>query len=109
MSLILKKKPQVFVMVGRPESGKSHLVKSIIYDYQKAGYFKFIIAFVRTKFNHDYDYLPDKYVYESFDEARLKKHIEKLREFRRKIDKPCLPTSSSLTTCSGILIGAARG
>jgi len=91
MSLILKTKPQVFVMVGKPESGKSHLVKSIIYDYQKAGYFKFIIAFVRTKFNHDYEYLPDQYVYESFDEEKLRKHIEKMREWRKKNDQPLPP------------------
>lgn len=87
----LKKKPQVFIMVGKPESGKSHLVKSMIYDYQKAGYFKFIIAYVRTKFNHDYDYLPDQYVYESFDEDRLMKHIDKMREWRKKNNKPLPP------------------
>ena len=81
----LKKKPQVYVMVGKPESGKSHLVKSLIYDFQKKDpYFKFILAFVKTKFNSDYDYLEDQYVYESFDEDKLKSHIEKLREYRRK-------------------------
>jgi hypothetical protein len=89
--VMLKRKPQIYVLVGRPESGKSHCVKSMLYDYQKAGYFKFIVAFVRTKFNHDYDYLPDEYVHESFDEKKLKTHIEKLREWRKKNDKPLPP------------------
>ena len=89
----LKKKPQVYVMVGKPESGKSHLVKSLIYDFQKGKnpYFKFILAFVKTKFNSDYDYLPDEYVYESFDEDKLRKHIDSLREYRRKTNKPVPP------------------
>lgn len=88
----LAKKPQVYVMVGKPESGKSYLVKSLIYDFQKKNpYFKFILAFVRTKFNHDYEYLEDNYVYESFDQPKLQAHIEKLREFRRKTNKPVPP------------------
>jgi len=90
--LQLKKKPQVYVMVGKPESGKSHLVKSLIYDFQKKDpYFRFILAFVKTKFNSDYDYLEDQYVYESFDEEKLRSHIEKLREYRRKTNKPVPP------------------
>ena len=80
----LKKKPQVYVMVGKPESGKSHLVKSLIYDFQKKDpYFKFILAFVKTKWNGGYEYLPDEYIHESFDEDKLRKHIDSLREYRR--------------------------
>ena len=89
--LNLPRKPQIMCFVGKPESGKSHLIKSMLYDYAKHKYFKFGITFVRTKFNHDYDYLPDKYVYEDFDIAKLKKHITKLRDWRKKNNKKVPP------------------
>ena len=74
----LKKKPQVYVMVGKPESGKSYMVKSLIRDFQTCNppYFKFILAFVRTKWNGGYEYLPDEYVHENFDQPKLQAHIE---------------------------------
>jgi hypothetical protein len=67
-------------------------VKSLIYDFQKKpSYFRFILAFVKTKFTKDYCYLPDEYVCEGFDQPQLMAHIEKLREYRRKTNKPVPP------------------
>ena len=89
--LNLPRKPQIMCFIGKPESGKSHLIKSMLYDYAKHKYFKFGVTFVRTKFNHDYDYLPDRYVSEDFDIDKLKKHINKLRDWRKKNNKKVPP------------------
>ena len=46
--LNLPRKPQIMCFVGKPESGKSHLIKSMLYDYAKHKYFKFGITFIRS-------------------------------------------------------------
>ena len=46
--LNLPRKPQIMCFIGKPESGKSHLIKSMLYDYAKHRYFKFGITFVRN-------------------------------------------------------------
>ena len=91
----LKKKPAIYLFSGKPCSGKSHCLKSIIHDFQKGSdpYFKFIICFVRTKFNHDYDYLPDEYVDDKYSDEKLLTHIEKLRTYRKKTNKPVPPNA----------------
>jgi hypothetical protein len=76
--------PLIYLFVGKCASGKSVAIKNLIYNYSKLNYFKFGIAIVPSKFNSGYDYLPDKYVIESYDEAYLKNYFNKLREFKKK-------------------------
>ena len=99
--LELKLKPAIYLFIGKPESGKSHLIKSLVYDFQKAGYFKFIQAYVRTKFNHGYDYLPDEYVDDKYSDEKLLTHIEKLRAYRAKSGKECPPNAVILDDLLG--------
>lgn len=73
-------KPKIFLFVGKPASGKSFAMKSILYDYLKTGFFKFGYAFVATKFNHDYDFLPDKLVNENYSDQNLQKYINHLKK-----------------------------
>lgn len=91
---------QLFVFLGRSGSGKSNFIKFLLYKMfahpDPAKRWKFGISFVRTKFNHDYDYLPDKYVYEgvlntdkkknedSDMVVKIKKYISNLEEMKRK-------------------------
>jgi hypothetical protein len=93
LKMNLKKKPAIYLFIGKPASGKSHLIKSMFYDFQKVGYFKFMLAFVRTKFNHDYDWLPDEYVLDNFSEEKVLNHVSKLREYRRRTGKQCPPNA----------------
>jgi len=101
----LKKKPAIYLFSGKPASGKSFCLKSIIYDFQKGSepYFKFIKCFVRTKFNDDYSYLPDEYVDDKYTDDKLLTHIEKLREYRRKTNKPCPPNAVILDDLMSVL------
>ena len=76
--------PLIITAVGKTASGKSVAIKNLIYNYAKLGYFKFILAIVPSKFNCGYDYLPDKYVIESYNENYLKNYFTKLKEFKQK-------------------------
>jgi hypothetical protein len=93
MALNLKLKPAIYLFIGKPASGKSYALKSLMFDFQKAKYFKFILAFVRTKFNHGYDWLPDEYVDDKYSDQKLLTHIEKLRAYRKKSGKECPPNA----------------
>lgn len=76
--------PLIYLFVGKPASGKSVAIKNLIYNYSKLGYFKFILAVVPSKFNSGYEYLPDKYVIENYDEKYLQNYFNKLRDFKKK-------------------------
>ena len=76
--------PLIYLFVGKPASGKSVAIKNLIYNYSKLNYFKFILAIVPSKFNSGYEFLPDKYVIESYDENYLKNYFNKLREYKKK-------------------------
>lgn len=91
----LKKRPAIYLFSGKPASGKSHCLKSIIYDHQKGKepYYKFILCFVRTAFNNDYNYLPAEYVDDKYSDEKLLAHIEKLRNYRRKTNKQVPPNA----------------
>jgi hypothetical protein len=93
MALNLKLKPAIYLFIGKPASGKSYALKSLMFDFQKAKYFKFILAFCRTKFNHGYDWLPDEYVDDKYSDQKLLTHIEKLRAYRKKSGKECPPNA----------------
>ena len=74
------KKPGIYVYLGKPASGKSFAVKNMIYDMAKCGYLKHVLCICRTKYNHDYGYLPDRAVWENYDEERLGAYLKRLQE-----------------------------
>lgn len=79
---------QLFLMVGRSGSGKSNFIKFLLYkmfshpDPKKR--WKFGITFARTKFNGDYEYLPEKYVSDTFSEEKIKKYITNLETMKKQ-------------------------
>jgi hypothetical protein len=83
-SLQLPLKPKIFLFVGRPGSGKSFAIKSLLYSYFKARIFKFGYAFVATAFNHDYNFLPDKFVDEKYSDKKLEAYINALRKIKEQ-------------------------
>ena len=74
--LELPKTPAIYLFCAKPASGKSWALKGIIHDFQKGKdpYFKFIKAYVRTSFNHDYDFLPSEYVDDEYTDEKLLSH-----------------------------------
>ena len=76
--------PLIITVIGKPSSGKTYFIRSLIYYYMKQKYFKFGLVFTRTKFNGDYNFLQDEFIKEDYDEEYLKKYIEKLRNYKRK-------------------------
>src|SRR5687768_5992768 len=87
----LPDKPEIQVFLGRPASGKSYYIKSQIHAMAKAGKFKFGLCICPTAFNGDYDYLPKKWVWDEYDESKLEKYVEKLRERTKRVGKEHMP------------------
>lgn len=72
--------------IGKTRSGKSNACKYMI--LKNSHIFNFGIVFVSTKFNNSYDYIPDEYVFENYDEGVLKNYIKKLEDWRVEHKKP---------------------
>ena len=72
--------PQVVVCVGKPKRGKSWTTRYLILKNsvdQKI--FKYGIVFTRTKWNKDYDYIPEEYVYDTYDSEILENYLQGLQ------------------------------
>ena len=79
----------VIINLGKTNSGKSNNCKYLIMKYSlDIPEFKFGIVFCGTKFNHGYDYLPDDYIYEGYQELVLRKYMENLRKWRETNNQP---------------------
>lgn len=83
------KEPRILICVGRKYSGKSNTIKNFIYDLAiNKKILKFGVVFTRTKFDDDYDYVPDNYVVQGFDAtvfSRLLENLEKIKKDNGKI------------------------
>ena len=71
--------PKIYVLCGACASGKSHMLKYIMYVTGLRKQFKFGLCFTSTAFTGDYDYLPKKSVKE-FDMDYLEEYVKHLRE-----------------------------
>ena len=80
------KKCQVGVYIGRPRQGKSNAVKYHILRNTLNGKqrFKFGIVFTRTKFNEDYSYIPDEYIYTQYKPSILRKYMDGLEKMKNE-------------------------
>jgi hypothetical protein len=87
----LTKKPHVS---GRCGSGKSQLMRSLLYDYQKQNTFKFVLCYCPTKFTGDWDgILPDEYIRDDYSDENFMKHIKKLKKWKESNPDKELPQS----------------
>lgn len=67
--------PSVSILLGKPASGKSHLIKYLIYKNCLNKKIDFVYVFCGTAFNNSYDFLPKKFVSNTYNENSLKKII----------------------------------
>ncbi len=83
-------KPKVTLLIGACGSGKTNAVKHIILKNAiKNKIFQFGLVFSKTgKFNNDYKYVPEEYVYQGFNENVLKSYLKMLQDQTRKTGKP---------------------
>ena len=73
--------PQVCVLLGKPKQGKSWALRwMILKNTVDQKNFKQGIVFTRTKFNGQYDYLPEEYVYEDYNPQILQQYLDGLKE-----------------------------
>lgn len=86
--LDLSGKAKCIVFLGSCGRGKTN---SILYILKKnmvdRKFFQFGLVFTRTKFSDEYEWLPDKYVIDGYDEDILAKYLDKLAEHKEKHKK----------------------
>ena len=66
---------------GRMGAGKSQMIKSLTYQASKCGVYSWILVMCPTKFNNDYDYLPDEAVV-AFSPDKFLKVFEDIGRYR---------------------------
>lgn len=81
----LPKEACFMIFCGRPRSGKSYAIRSIIQQIQQSDNpFHFGVVFTTTKFNTDYDFLDQKYVRDKFELSHLQDYIKGMEDWREK-------------------------
>ena len=83
-NLFQNKHSSLYILCGKSGKGKSHMTKYLLTDGLQSGKFKFGLVFTRTKFNHDYDFLPDDRVLEGYNEQVLEKYVNNLEKMIKK-------------------------
>jgi hypothetical protein len=64
------------VIYGLPGSGKTSLLRYLIYSGAQKKQFDHMLLFSGTKGTDDYDFLDDKFKYDSYDNNAIEKYIE---------------------------------
>lgn len=85
-------KPTVVSLVGKAELGKTNLLRHLIYkntvDHK---YFQFGIVFTGTKYDEEYDYLPDEAVIDGWDEECFADYVDYLKAQVKRLGKKKMP------------------
>jgi hypothetical protein len=76
--------PSIHILPASPGSGKSYLIKYLIYKLSKQKLIDYIIVFCGTSFNNSYNFIPEEFVYNDFNENILKNLLEHQSRFRKK-------------------------
>lgn len=96
-------KSAMYVLVGKGTKGKSYFIKWLIYNGVEKMNWKYGLVFVRTKFNGDYDYLPDDKVIGGYNEEILKKYVSNIEKMISKDPSKVNESFLVLDDCTGIL------
>ena len=86
-------RPLIMIFIGKQASGKSFLLRNLIYQLTKQNTFKFGHVFSATSFNPDYDFMPEKHVDGEYSEAKLEQYIDSLKNWMEKNPGKKLPPS----------------
>ena len=85
---------QIIVLIGKQASGKSFLLRNLIYQLSKQQTFKFGKVFTATGFIYsDYDFMPEKHVDSDYSEVKLESYIGSLKQWMEKNKGKKLPPS----------------
>ena len=87
------KRASLILLLGKQGSGKTHFLKSLLRDGFKSGHFKFGRVYVRTKFNKDFDFLPEKAVHQDFSLDKIQTYCNKLAKWREENDGKMVPAN----------------
>ena len=80
--------PCIILSTGKCKSGKTNAIKYLILKNSiDKKIFNFGIVFTRTKFNSNYDYIDQKYVFQGYQVDVLKKYISNLENIMQKKGK----------------------
>lgn len=72
--------PSISLFIAEPRSGKSYLIKYIMYNLAKKKKIKQGIVFCPTNdMNNNYDYIDSSYIFPIYKEEYLKKYLEVLK------------------------------
>ena len=96
-------KPRVILLIGKPRRGKSNSIKYfILKNSGERKHFKFGLVFTGSKFNNDYNYIPDDYIFEGYQENVLENYLLELEQMKKK-DGKIPPSFIILDDLVGIL------
>lgn len=84
----------IITLFGKSNSGKSYLTRYLVHQALLSKKFKQVIVFCPTKFNNDFDFLPDECLVEGYDEEFLSVYLSNLKAYAEKHKK--IPPASLL-------------
>lgn len=74
-------KPSIWILTGKPASGKSYMMRYLMYEYCRMGHFTGGgWVYSPTSFNGDYDWMPKEKVIPKYEQAHLEQYINHLRQ-----------------------------
>ena len=90
MDIDFKETPRVVLCIGKPKKGKSNAIKYwVLKNTIKQPVFQIGIIFSRTGgMGREYDYVPDEYVHQGYDEGKLGAYINELEKYVKKHGRP---------------------
>ncbi len=93
--------PSINLLAGSPGQGKTYLTRYLTSeglkkkfthrDGGKAGPFNHVYVFCKTKYDREYNFLPDKYIFSSYNPERLKAIIDTQEELVEEMGKDKAP------------------
>ena len=81
----LSGKAKCLLFVGACGKGKSNAMRYLLLkNLVDRKFFQFGLVFSNTKYSNEYDFLPDKYVIEGYNEDILRKYLDKLGKYKKE-------------------------
>jgi ABC-type dipeptide/oligopeptide/nickel transport system ATPase component len=90
-----------WLIVGKPGSGKTHCLKSLMYDYAKNKHFKFAVVWTQNKMTSDLDFLPEKAIRDDVTDDSIDAYITKLIKVKERTKKDLPPSAMIFEDCIG--------